>query len=871
MKAEQVDRALHQKFVGEGERLVFWHDKDGEFADYVAEGLSGDLVTVKVLNVAEQGCLSAKLHLERDDRTGKYLVYTTGDTPPPEEDWLLDIRLYSAEFHADVTSIWLQELGLTELHLRDHLRARSAFLGNQERRLKLKQWIAPGDDEAALDLKMIAVLVGSEVPDPFPVFRALCHQHVRGGEFDLSQTPEAIALLDKMALLDRFWGIMSQQFGYSSNSPSLSGLLRSLVVSDLFHQIGSESIVELAHFVLPDAGRRNAVVCLTNWRDSSAKASSYDAAAAALSKELDVAKHLSGLSLPALKDVFTFWDAEKQVVSALARQVLSDGDTVDVAAVKALATERKAGHWLAGPGSQTPDRLAIADAYDAIVAAAELFELQATHRRRLSFDDPKALLSAYQADLYRFDQCYRLFNTKAKAAHARSWNLLKDLARRVEEVYDQGFLQPFGIEWSRLLDAGFLEQWSADEMPAQTDFYAKQIQPHLDKSDRKRAFVIISDAFRYEAAQELVEALNRIYPLEAKLDAMLGVLPSYTALGMASLLPHKTLRYNSKGDVLADDASTAGIVARGKRLDAVDGMACKAEDLVSKKTEEAREFTRDARVVYIYHNVIDARGDSAPTESETFQAVDDCIRELVALVQFCVNRLNAAKVWVTADHGFLFQQDAPGLTDKTDLAHKPSHAVKVKKRYVIGPNLGSAPEAHHGSIAATAGADGGMEFWVPRGANRFHFTGGARFVHGGAMPQEVVIPLVTVTQLRGKKRTSSRPQKASVQIIGARHKITTPAHRFELIQTEAVSDRRTPITLRVGVYDEMEPVTSIEKVTLDSTSDSIDERKKSVRLELRTGTYDKNKPYRLVLRDAETDAEVQSVPVTIDRSFDDDF
>ena len=41
MKAEQVDQALHQKFIEEGERLVFWHDENGEFSDYVAEDFSG--------------------------------------------------------------------------------------------------------------------------------------------------------------------------------------------------------------------------------------------------------------------------------------------------------------------------------------------------------------------------------------------------------------------------------------------------------------------------------------------------------------------------------------------------------------------------------------------------------------------------------------------------------------------------------------------------------------------------------------------------------------------------------------------------------------------------------------------------------------
>ncbi|MEE9385667.1 MAG: hypothetical protein V3V08_19835, partial [Nannocystaceae bacterium] len=74
-----------------------------------------------------------------------------------------------------------------------------------------------------------------------------------------------------------------------------------------------------------------------------------------------------------------------------------------------------------------------------------------------------------------------------------------------------------------------------------------------------------------------------------------------------------------------------------------------------------------------------------------------------------------------------------------------------------------------------------------------------------------------------------------------------------------------------SVYDGDQAVTSIETVTFDSASESIEDRKKSIRLELRQGTFDKKKPYRLVLRDAQTDAEVQSMPVVIDRSFDDDF
>jgi hypothetical protein len=130
MKTEQLDQALHQKFVTERARLVFWHDPNAEFTEYLAGGFRGNLADVQLLEIARVGGLSAKLRLEREDLTDQYLVYSTGEVPPADEDWLFDIRLYSTQFHADMASLWLQELGLTSLSLRDHLKARAIFLRN---------------------------------------------------------------------------------------------------------------------------------------------------------------------------------------------------------------------------------------------------------------------------------------------------------------------------------------------------------------------------------------------------------------------------------------------------------------------------------------------------------------------------------------------------------------------------------------------------------------------------------------------------------------------------------------------------------------------------------------------------------------------
>ena len=165
-----------------------------------------------------------------------------------------------------------------------------------------------------------------------------------------------------------------------------------------------------------------------------------------------------------------------------------------------------------------------------------------------------------------------------------------------------------------------------------------------------------------------------------------------------------------------------------------------------------------------------------------------------------------------------------------------------------------------------------MEFWVPRGTNRFHFAGGARFVHGGAMPQEVVVPLLVVSQVRGKKAPTTKVEKVGIQVTGTRHRITTPVYRFEMIQTEPISERRKAVTVRMAIFHEGKPVTSIETVTFDSASAAMEERTKSVVLHLAQESFDKRASYVLMLKDQDNpDRDVFSIPVVIDRSFDDDF
>jgi hypothetical protein len=164
-----------------------------------------------------------------------------------------------------------------------------------------------------------------------------------------------------------------------------------------------------------------------------------------------------------------------------------------------------------------------------------------------------------------------------------------------------------------------------------------------------------------------------------------------------------------------------------------------------------------------------------------------------------------------------------------------------------------------------------MEFWVPKGANRFLFQGGARFFLGGAMLQEIVIPVITVRELRGTAKEKSQVSKVGVSLLGSNKKIVTNRHRFEFIQTEKVSERNLSRTLRISLRDGSVLISNEETATFDSQSSDMDERKKSIMLMLKSTGFDSKKEYYLVLRDADTAIEYARYPVSIDLALTSDF
>ena len=165
---------------------------------------------------------------------------------------------------------------------------------------------------------------------------------------------------------------------------------------------------------------------------------------------------------------------------------------------------------------------------------------------------------------------------------------------------------------------------------------------------------------RYEVGDELLSIIKERDRFDAEIYPVLASVPCYTQLGMASLLPNKNLKIHDveNATVSINGKLTSGIENRKSILELNDSKisstAKHAKDILNLKTSEVRDLVKNNDLIYIYHNVIDAAGDTASSEDTVFSAVSVAIDELNYLVKKLTSG-NINHILITSDHGFIYQ------------------------------------------------------------------------------------------------------------------------------------------------------------------------------------------------------------------------
>lgn len=778
-----VQDALQTRLASE--RVVFWHDPASEYA---ADLDALDLGPVNVIRV-EDNEFGAKSTILAD-HVSKHLVYRAGDIPHGTANWLLDLELAYGVFMADKTSMLRHELGLNDPALMPVIEQHQRFFAANGRKQALEKLLNGGDDAARLRAKMCQVLVKASGNKLTDIVRELLVENAAGKSAKFNE-------LVTFGLDQFFWDGLASIYKYPSTSPT---------IDDFVLWMFSRAIEDFAS-TTPDEFRNirsdfNALRYDVRSQDTMTTLASRAAEA------LDVKSKIEHRDYRELARITIFEEIDRKVVVDLAAAVSTQ--SVTPREVADIVRQRQESLWKAKYAKLNQ---AIQSASELLAAIAGL---------------PHAIASAavglekYQSDWFRIDQHYRWFTYAHQTADFQK--PLEALKAEVDKQYANKYLYDFGGLWQQALEP--MSEWKSAVLAPQAKFFDRHVAPVV-KDGRTKVVVIISDGMRYEVAEELASMIRSEDRFDASLSAVLGSLPSFTQLGMASLLPQSSLELDPEGlPVLADGKPTNGTANRDKILQAVKGHAVTAAEVLAMPGSELRELYTKHQIFYVYHDRIDAAGDKAPTERTVFEAAEETLRELLLLVKKWTNA-NATNILITADHGFLYQ-DIP-LEQAYYLSEKPQGdaVTKTNRRYVLGRSLKPSP-SFMTFTSAQAGLAGDVDIQIPKSIHRIPQPGaGTRYVHGGASLQEIVVPVIMVNK---KRKSDVRP--VNVDLMPETDKITTGQLAVKLLQREAVTDKIQPRQVRLSLYVGETLISDQPVLTFDSASDDQRDRYQSAVLYL---------------------------------------
>lgn len=828
----RIKNAISNLF--QNHRVVFWYDEKRELRqEFEAIHLPG----VEKIEI-ENNEYGLKHQILREEPKQQFLLYYEGPQPSDLENWLLDVQLAHGTFSADQVALWATELGLRPEFF-SLVQRHADFFKATTRFEALKSQLAKDDNHNAIRTKMLAVCVNSGTEARLEgILEALLSELA-------AERDEKLSLIKRCGLDQFLWERASVHFGYHSETPGARDFVYQLFKSGYALKLGEGAPLN-----------QDALIFLERWKDSRSHQEVFECLSEEYAADPALERDLQDRDLRDLLDIDYFKLIDLKILSDLVGQVVER--TISAGECAKLIWNRRNTHWFSE----------FSDIYEAVYYASQF--IAELDQADLSMGSLADGIQKYHNTWYRLDQYYRKFIFHMRASNQAT--LLGDLIEQVENLYSNNFLLVVNDNWQQIVDQ--CRVWVAPPVLSQSQFFEQWVRNIYLKSNNKVA-VLISDALRFEIGRELVDLIEKEDRFSADLDPMLAMLPSFTQLGMAALLPHETLEIVKDSTVQIDGQNSAGTDNRGKILaNAINegATAIRSTDLLAMSREGSRALFRDHSLVYIYHNQIDAAGDALKTEPRVFDAAEDAIAEIIEILKKLTNA-NYTNILITADHGFIYQNRSIDESEFASVDIQGEELHTRNRRFVVGKGLTPTPSAKHFSAEAL-GLVGDLEISIPKSINRLRLKGsGSRYVHGGTSLQEVVLPVITV-----HKKRASDVEVVDVDIITSSSTIITSGQlSVAFYQVEPVSAKCQPRKLRAGIYSkEGSLVSNPEELNFDFTSDNPREREVRVRFVLSRKADDVNNQTVYLKLEEQVPGtshfkEYRSLPYQLRRSFTSDF
>lgn len=833
-------------------RIIFWQDPDGEFVNQIDELCPEG---VKLLKLTETNNFAAKMLLSETDTGSDYLVYNPISYPDIRDNWLLDIELYSEEFRADLLSIRMQELNMPSTpQLRKALKSYSKFFENKDRVGKLTAFKSSYSNVGQLHIDILAVLAGTSENTAPGVIRAILMAGL-----DVENN-DAITNIKKFGNEAVLWELINRYTGYTyEENSSLISLASHILLTTLSVTMKASCLQGLEKLI-SEPHQQLCYDLINEWMHSEDDDELYDIARAVeeqnhLEKrfdDLDVGDLLNSECFPCINECIL-----RRYMSEISDNIIKADDMV------AAVEKRRTLKWYKR----------VRYYYDGLLQVAQMQQFYQANIGGFHIAEYAKLWKEYTGNYCKMDHFYRQFHAAFGKSLKESSTVLEDLYKNVadyvEKLYKNWYLATLGNQWTMLVRDELAKSALLPGIQQQADFYKTVVRP-LESVGR--VYVIISDALRYEVAVELTSQLLRETKGTAKISAMQSVFPSATKFGMAALLPHASLQLTDDIKVLCDGEATDGTAGREKILNSAHNgnVAVTYKALLSMKQAERREKVKDAQVVYIYHNAIDAAGDKTTTEDQVFDACERAILEIKNLVRTITNDLSGSNILITSDHGFLYSYKPLEESDKAEESFVSGHILELERRYVIAD--GDCAAEHMLKIPMTH-INSALVGFTPLDNIRMKKQGGGmNYVHGGISLQECVVPVIEFKNIRPTSKKFVDVKKALLQLISQSRKVSNSIFSLDFYQNEAVSGKVSAATYEIFMADASGKAVSDKKTVIaDKTSNNGSDRVFRTRFTLKSVEFKKTDIYYLTVVEKGTTNVTDRIEFSIDIAFVNDF
>lgn len=853
MNYEKIIQELNSRFAQElpefyKRRVIFWYDEDGEHLENVKD-IELDNATVVVLS--DDNMFTVKKLITSDDTSSNFLIYRPFDLAD-EDNWLLNVELYSEEYRSDLISSYIDEMKLKPtLDIRKCVKQYSKFFNSKERRKKFTALVEGKDVEkrAYLHMAVMATIVGIKEIRPNAIIKAVLSA-------GLVENP-LLKELKSYGADQAFVNLVYRATGYIEEDMEVKNLAMRMLVTASTRTVDRQCFLGLDEFVSDE----HVAYCsdfISEWLYSTDNHILYDFASE-IEVELRMKERLARISSTELASLEIFPVAHEVILAQLMEDSINGH--MDAELIKSIIDKRRATVWA--------DHYA--NYYDAMYQVANMIQFKEEYSAKLNIADSRKLWKLYTDELYMMDTYYRMYHLAFVKTLTESVMELEDKVKQVtdivEAMYSNWFLKGVGETWSNLSEDELKEYGVISDIPEQVNFYRDKV-----KNSDNRVFVIISDALRYEVASSLSEELQQENQAKVDLKSMQGILPTITKFGMGALLPHKELTMDVKGgkvSILSDGVSTDSSYRRKVlEMHNPESVALQYKNIVKMKRADRTELVKGKDVVYIYHDVIDETSHTSDTA--VFGACEDCIAEIKNLVKIIVNDFNGSKIFITADHGFLYTYNPLQENDKVDKSNFKGHDIECGKRHVI-VEKGCEPDY----LMPIKFISEEYDAYVPRESIRIKVSGGGQhFVHGGASLQEMVVPLIEYSPLRktskeymrNKDKYDTKP--VELNLLSSNKKISNLIFAIKFSQRDAVGANRKATNYTLYFIDERgTQISDTKKIIADKTSSNEQERIFNTTFSLKSLQYDNTKPYYLVIQDESGELLPQKEEFNIDIAF----